>query len=328
LACQLHYSPGVLPGRSTSILETLLYVADPTRQAANPGVPIEPVSEAQIYVVAMPVPGINFGAMQSEIIVHGFLQQEGEIFAYQRLSDLNDSTFRGLFEFCDTDLAVSIASKFNGVTIGVSFTQMPAFSRLTTLSQGLQLLLTLFKPDIMNLISGSPEASQSSQAQVHDVADMFRNMNLSRTTHALVPTGRPSQTSANLHMPHQQIAMYPVVYSPIQAPTRYVLDQTPTRSQSIPPMAPLTPLSSGMSVMGSIYTPPATPMTLSSEYSPRSMQQYGRPDSRRQNAMRVNRSPYYNAAGHHNHVDVNRIREGIDVRTTVSGNTLFQVVIN
>ncbi len=33
--------------------------------------------------------------------------------------------------------------------------------------------------------------------------------------------------------------------------------------------------------------------------------------------MRVTRSPYYHAAGHHNHVDVNRIREGIDVRTTV-----------
>ena len=34
------------------------------------------------------------------------------------------------------------------------------------------------------------------------------------------------------------------------------------------------------------------------------MQQYGRPDSRRQNAMRVNRSQYYKAAGHHNHVEV------------------------
>jgi hypothetical protein len=48
------------------------------------------------------------------------------------------------------------------------------------------------------------------------------------------------------------------------------------------------------------------------------MHNFGRHDGRRQNAMRVNRSPYYSAAGHHNHVDVNRIREGIDVRTTVS----------
>lgn len=52
--------------------------------------------------------------------------------------------------------------------------------------------------------------------------------------------------------------------------------------------------------------------------TPRQFQHYGRPDNRRQNAMRVSRSPYYNAANHHNHVDVGRIREGTDVRTTVS----------
>ncbi|CCF42833.1 hypothetical protein CH063_02934 [Colletotrichum higginsianum] len=42
-----------------------------------------------------------------------------------------------------------------------------------------------------------------------------------------------------------------------------------------------------------------------------------RGEPRRQNAARVNRSPYYNVASHHNHVDVNRIREGTDVRTTI-----------
>ncbi|KAI8186821.1 Meiosis protein mei2 [Colletotrichum sp. SAR 10_70] len=36
-----------------------------------------------------------------------------------------------------------------------------------------------------------------------------------------------------------------------------------------------------------------------------------------ENASRVNRSPYYNVTSHHNHVDVNRIREGTDVRTTI-----------
>ena len=43
-----------------------------------------------------------------------------------------------------------------------------------------------------------------------------------------------------------------------------------------------------------------------------------RADARRQNAQRVNRSPYFNAAGNHNHVEISRIRDGIDVRTTVS----------
>lgn len=85
------------------------------------------------------------------------------------------------------------------------------------------------------------------------------------------------------------------------------------------PMSPMTPMPGGMPVMGPIYTPPSTPMTMQSDYmSPRALAAYGRPDGRRQNAMRVNRSPFHVTGSHHNQVDVDRIRQGIDVRTTVS----------
>ncbi|RYP71664.1 hypothetical protein DL771_004615 [Monosporascus sp. 5C6A] len=40
-------------------------------------------------------------------------------------------------------------------------------------------------------------------------------------------------------------------------------------------------------------------------------------DGRRHGAMRVARTSFYNPNTHHNHVDVNRIREGTDVRTTI-----------
>jgi hypothetical protein len=65
-------------------------------------------------------------------------------------------------------------------------------------------------------------------------------------------------------------------------------------------------------MMGPMYhtTPPATPMAM----GPRGMQPYGR----RQFSGRAMRSPYHNHNGHHNHVDINRIRDGVDVRTTVS----------
>jgi len=46
-----------------------------------------------------------------------------------------------------------------------------------------------------------------------------------------------------------------------------------------------------------------------------------RPSSRRQNAVKIpHRSRNANAAanGHHNHVDIGKIRQGSDVRTTVS----------
>jgi hypothetical protein len=68
---------------------------------------------------------------------------------------------------------------------------------------------------------------------------------------------------------------------------------------------------------------PSTPSTTAlvpyqpqSDYIPRALA-YRSPEGRRQNAMRVNRSPYYNAASHHNHVDIGRIRDGVDVRSTV-----------
>ena len=159
---------------------------------------------------------------------------------------------------------------------------------------------------------------------MQDITNIFQNMSVARTPQSarpLVGGGRATQSPASISVPQQQIAMYPVAYgTPISSGNRYVLDQTPTRGHSVAPLTPLTPMSGGLSVMNSsIYTPPATPMTMQNDYtSPRSMQHFGRPDSRRQNAMRVSRSPYQNAAGHHNHVDVNRIREGIDVRTTVS----------
>ncbi|EGY15432.1 uncharacterized protein VDAG_06596 [Verticillium dahliae VdLs.17] len=50
---------------------------------------------------------------------------------------------------------------------------------------------------------------------------------------------------------------------------------------------------------------------------PRTMPAYPRPDIRRQHASRVNRMSLYGVASHHNHVDVGRIREGTDVRTTI-----------
>lgn len=105
-----------------------------------------------------------------------------------------------------------------------------------------------------------------------------------------------------------------------------MLEQSPSRVQNVGPITPLSPLGSGMPMMPPIYTPPATPMAIHGEFTnSRSIQPYGRFDNRRQNAMRVSRSPYYSSAGHHNHVDVNRIRDGIDVRTTVGVPNRFRV---
>ncbi len=85
----------------------------------------------------------------------------------------------------------------------------------------------------------------------------------------------------------------------------------------------MTPITTNFPLVSPVFShhspaSPALPMPADLGV-PRSLSSpYIRPDGRRQNAMRVARTPYYHAAGHHNHVDVVRIREGTDVRTTVS----------
>lgn len=116
-----------------------------------------------------------------------------------------------------------------------------------------------------------------------------------------------------------QFAMYPLVFpSPFAANVPYMLE--PFLPVSDPgPVSPMPPVSPSYPVLGQLFhTPPSPALTSHNSYSPsRPLSGFHRGDARRQNAMRVNRSPYHNISSHHNHVDISRIREGIDVRTTV-----------
>lgn len=79
-------------------------------------------------------------------------------------------------------------------------------------------------------------------------------------------------------------------------------------------------LPAGLTTFAPMYQPTSqTPLVpYQPGYSTPKALGFARQDARRQNAQRVNRSPYFNAAGNHNHVEISRIRDGIDVRTTVS----------
>jgi hypothetical protein len=113
-----------------------------------------------------------------------------------------------------------------------------------------------------------------------------------------------------------QFPVYPfMIQSPVAPNMSYVLERVPPAGQigAIGPMPPSYPM------MRPVYqTPPSPALTVRNDFSPsRPSSGYPRFDSRRQNAARVTRSPYHNSASHHNHVDIGRIRDGIDVRTTV-----------
>ncbi|KAK4106163.1 hypothetical protein N658DRAFT_9123 [Parathielavia hyrcaniae] len=273
----------------------------------------DPICDGKIQITAISQ-GIGFGSTHVEAVVQTFLETQGEVFAFLRLSDFNEHPFRALAEFADGDVAIAVVHRFNGATLN-----------------GVHLLLTichLLHPDGPAAAHRPREgpshpfnASRGSLLNVHNTILGTGPSDIPQQGNAIIPAGRLVQPSAGFHVP-PQYSMYPTVYRglPPAGPSRFVVDQTPTRGQPAAHMSPMSPISGGMPIMAPLYntTPPATPMAMNGSItSPRNIQPYGRPDSRRQTAMRVHRSPYYNNAGHHNHVDVNRIRDGIDVRTTI-----------
>ncbi len=286
--------------------------------------------------------GSNFSTAHVETVVHTFLETQGEVFALLRQSDSHDGAFRALAEFADADVAIAVVHRFNGTTLGVSNRAFLVISGYSDGDlQGVHLVLALCH------LEGTPTALRPNEVNnppfnalrspTRNIANGFQGMGVLDTPQqagAMMPPGRPGQSSTGFHAAaQQQYSMYPVVYHGLPSTgSRYVLDQTPTRAQSVGHMASVSPMSGSMPIMAPLYntTPPATPMPMGMAMhgdftSPRGIQPYGhmdgrldsRLDGRRQNAMRVNRSPYFNNAGHHNHVDVSRIRDGIDVRTTV-----------
>lgn len=119
----------------------------------------------------------------------------------------------------------------------------------------------------------------------------------------------------------QGLPMYPFIFPPQYATgSPYILDRFSGTTQAVPwaPLSPLTPMTPGYRMIRSIYhSPPSPALTSQHSSSPsRTAPGYMGSDGRRQNATRVMRANQ-SAGSHHNHVDTARIREGIDVRTTV-----------
>lgn len=126
---------------------------------------------------------------------------------------------------------------------------------------------------------------------------------------------------------HAPLAMYPfMLHSPFAPNMPYTMDSYVPAGQATA-VNPVTAFATPYPVFGSPYqTPPSPALTAQNNFSPsRQVSGTMRPDARRQNAMRVNRSAYHNVSTHHNHVDILRIRDGIDVRTTVRISTLIPI---
>ncbi|KAF3770366.1 hypothetical protein M406DRAFT_285012 [Cryphonectria parasitica EP155] len=160
---------------------------------------------------------------------------------------------------------------------------------------------------------------------VSDLTAQLDNMSLHRSRHAVQLQEPSTIASVNLGSP-VQLTQWPGSWG-LSSPMSHLVQPAYPNIMS----RAVTPASSSLDLRVMSPMSPAFPMTRSpfssplsksistrvSFPSPRLAQGFQRSDPRRQNAMRVNRSHFSPPGPHHNHVDIKKIQEGIDVRTTI-----------
>lgn len=301
--------------------------------------------ESQIHLVAK----VTVNPLEAEELVVKLLSAEGEILAFQRQPQSTLFEIHATVDFADMEIAYNVVKKYHGMVLGVRYAKTALSTAFTDTTQGVQLSLTMQSlpqlessaslPSLGNIGShaGSPAgfghtsifnrpvdgpgAMMNSFQPFNDLTNAFSSMSVARTPPnrgTMVPGGRFAQSGGGMQV-YPQVSMYPMMFNTPISP------QVGSGYQIVDQLQPRTPPSQLMGRLP-LLTPSYTAPTVTGPLVVRNGFSGGRPvmpfsprtDSRRQNAVRVNRSSYYNNASHHNHVDVNRIREGSDVRTTVS----------
>ncbi|KFA65487.1 hypothetical protein S40285_00434 [Stachybotrys chlorohalonatus IBT 40285] len=225
------------------------------------------------------------------------LAAHGDIFAIARRSTFPDGSFKAIVEFCDVSV-VATASASSNNTLTAEDIHLTVVPRNGDSDYGYDIGQALQDLAI---------------AKAHDGLDYQPNC-AKPVNPRSVPGPQPRVQPS--------VAVYPFMFpSPLAPNMPYVLDRYLPNGHlnTVESMATYAHVPSSYPVVGPLYqTPPSPALTASHNFSPsKILSVSGRSDMRRQNAARINRTPYHNAVGHHNHVDTSRIREGTDVRTTI-----------
>ncbi|KAL6862138.1 RNA recognition motif 2 domain-containing protein [Trichoderma novae-zelandiae] len=274
--------------------------ANPTRVGQTQGTHMEMGHSAvglshtgQVQIFAAVPPGAIVDPVQTMGVAHRFLQSHGRLFAFVRLSTFPNGSFRAVAEFCDTTAAFPVIQACGG---GIS-------------TEGVQIFASAYHSEALSA-SGITEALEDMSVNKRaDDPDQRLGSVSSNSSQA-------GQSDQHYNAP---VAMYPLMFqTPFTPAVPYMLDSFLPTAQT-GSSSPLTPFTPQYPIFGTVYqTPPSPALTAQNNYSPsRTFSVAERADARRQNAMRVSRSTYHSTTTHHNHVDINRIRDGIDVRTTI-----------
>ncbi|KXJ94391.1 RNA recognition motif 2-domain-containing protein [Microdochium bolleyi] len=254
--------------------------------------------EGQLYLSVFAYPAQRTsGSERIQDTVLSLLRPEGDVFALKQQTGVEGSLFSAVIEYCDGETALRVVSKLHGLVV-----------------EGLHFCMTLYQPDMTYESQGIADTVHShSTTNIADVQDAFQRLNMNQSQ---TPAQSASMTMYNTPVRAQLAPTYPM-----RSPYSIV----PMVYHGIPLSPPYVSDSMNRRVMeGSMPQRPA--LTIASPF-PGSPKSFGSPDStatsgfspfaRRQHALRVTRSSQSNAAGAHNVVEINRIREGTDVRTTI-----------
>lgn len=272
--------------------------------------------QVQVFVVVPP--GVVMDSTHVMGVAHRFLQSHGRLFAFVRLSAFPNGSFRAVAEFCDTTTAFPVIQACSGgISTEVCQSHLLRIAFLLTLMiiKGIQLFASAYNSDALSASGITDAMGDMTVSKRTDDPGQQRLGSVSPNSNS--NSSQVGQGDAHYNAP---VAMYPFMFqTPFTPAVPYMLDSflPPVQTSSGSPLTPFTPQ---YPVFGTLYqTPPSPALTAQNNYSPsRTFSGADRADARRQNAMRVSRSTYHSTATHHNHVDITRIRDGIDVRTTVS----------
>lgn len=150
---------------------------------------------------------------------------------------------------------------------------------------------------------------------------------------AMVPSGLPFCNSG--HSSQWHMVPWGFAYHTPQGnsfPYSSIMSHGPsTPAPSNSTFATMSTMSSDVSIMSPFSSRQSSGSVNSVQHgysNPRQGQSLYRSDGRRQNATRISRGYFSPPGPHHNHVDIQKIKEGTDVRTTVRQYTFHLVVHN
>lgn len=260
----------------------------------------DPKPEGQLIVIASIVAGATLDHRRAEMIVYQLLHSQAQIFCIQVQATFQNGTFRATVEYCDVAAAHAAATRFTDTVIEVC---------PHPICYSVKFLALRFQKSIqLNAIPLSTDCLvPSSGSSVRDGVFLDRD-----------PDGRRYALGGTLDL-DQVVGVSPAQPTPLSPYTwgspsfRAFRSPYPVHPPSQLPRYPRPSPS-----MGHEHESNSSREAADNPSQHRNMSGHSRLDFRRQGASRFGRGPYHGIPTHHNHVDIHRIQEGTDVRTTAS----------